>query len=370
MKTTQQLYNERLDRFRKTLALEKTDRTPVILMNDSFAARHMGLKLADICGKDSVKVSNKVIIDSLKDLGDVDGVNSSYSVGPLFPLEFMSRVKLPGRELADDMLWQIDEAEMMKPEDYDTIINKGWNNFMPGYLKDRLGINVDEIMADAAYAPQADQNVKDAGFVVYSPAAVITVNEYLSGGRSMAKFMRDLFRMPDKVEETLDVIQAEVVEGIRKQIRATKPDVLFLSPARGASEFYSPKLWERFVWKYIKETADAIIEEGAVCAIHCDGNWERDLSYFKDFPKGKVIFETDGMTDIYKIKEVLGSTVCIKGDVPAAKLVLSTPDDIYSYSKKLIDDMGTGFILASGCSIPPNAKVENVKAMVSAATGR
>ncbi|OAA83778.1 uroporphyrinogen decarboxylase family protein [Clostridium coskatii] len=105
-------------------------------------------------------------------------------------------------------------------------------------------------------------------------------------------------------------------------------------------------------------------------AIHCDGNWERDLSYFKDFPKGKVIFETDGMTDIYKIKEVLGSTVCIKGDVPAAKLVLSTPDDIYSYSKKLIDDMGTGFILASGCSIPPNAKVENVKAMISAATGR
>ncbi|WP_406542583.1 uroporphyrinogen decarboxylase family protein [Clostridium ljungdahlii] len=330
----------------------------------------MGVKLSDICGEDSVKVSNKIILDSLKDLGDVDGTEASYSGGRVFPLVFMSRVKLPGRELPDDMLWQLDEAEMMHPEDYDTIINKGWNNFMPGYLKDRLGIDMDSILRDLAYGPQADKNIEDAGYLVYSPAVTITVNEYLSGGRSMAKFMRDLFRMPDKVEAALEVIQKENLEKLRKQIRETKPEVMFLSPARGASEFFSPKLWERFVWKYIKETADAIIEEGAVCAIHCDGNWERDLSYFKDFPKGKVIFETDGMTDIYKIKEVLGSTVCIKGDVPAAKLVLSTPDDIYSYSKKLIDDMGTGFILASGCSIPPNAKVENVKAMVSAATGR
>jgi uroporphyrinogen-III decarboxylase len=206
--------------------------------------------------------------------------------------------------------------------------------------------------------------------VVYSPAVAITVNEYLSGGRSMAKFMRDLFRMPDKVEAVLDVIQQEVVEGIRQQIRATKPDVLFLSPARGASEFFSPKLWERFVWKYIKKTADAIIEEGAVCDIHIDGNWERDLDYFKDFPKGKIVFETDGTTDIYKIKERLGGHVCIKGDVPAGKLVLGTPDEVYDYASRLVKDMGTGFILSSGCSIPPNAKVENVKAMISAATGR
>ncbi len=370
MKTTQEIYNARLDRFRKTLALEKTDRTPVILMNDAFAAKHMGLKLAAVCGKDSVKASNKIIIDSLKSLGDVDGVNGAYCTGPVFPLVFMARVKLPGRELSEDLLWQIDEAEMMHPEDYDTIINKGWSNFMPGYLKDRLGVNVPEIMADLAYAPQAQQNVRDAGFVLYSPAVAITVNEYLSGGRSMAKYMRDLFRMPDKVEAALDVIQEEVVQGIRKQIRETKPDVLFLSPARGASEFFSPKLWERFVWKYIKKTADAIIEEGAVCDIHIDGNWERDLDYFKDFPKGKIVFETDGMTDIYKIKEKLGGHVCIKGDVPAGKLVLGTPDDIYDYSTRLIKDMGQGFILSSGCSIPPNAKVENVEAMISAATGR
>lgn len=368
MKTLKELYDERLDRLKKTLALEKTDRTPVILMSDSFAAKHMGLKLADLCR--STKESNKIILDSLKAFGDVEGINSSYAAGQAFPLVFMARVKLPGRELGNDMLWQLDEAEMMKVEDYDSIINKGWNNFMSGYLKDRLNIDVDKLNEDLAYVPQANKNIEDAGYVVYSPLIALTVNEYLGGGRSLSKFMRDLYRMPDKVEAVLRVIQEDALEELRQKIRKSKPTVIFLSPARGASEFFNPKLWDRFVWKYIKETADMIISEGVVCNIHCDGNWERDLDYFRDFPKGKIVFETDGTTDIYKIKEKIGDRVCIKGDVQAAKLVLSTPDEIYDYSTKLIKDMGQGFILSSGCSIPPNAKVENVKAMICAATGK
>ncbi|WP_411681029.1 uroporphyrinogen decarboxylase family protein [Clostridium thailandense] len=368
MKTKQELYNERLGRLNKTLALEKTDRPPVILQMDGFCATHMGYTLAELCK--GVKESNKIMLESLKALGDVDGSEASFSGGPIFPLTFLARVKLPGRELPENMMWQLDEAEMMLPGDYDTIINKGWSNFAPGYLRDRLKIDVDKLMEDLTYGPQATKNITDEGYLVYKQSTALTVNEYLGGGRSMVKFMRDLFKIPDKVEATLEVMQKEIVEGMRKQIRDSKASVVFLSPARGASEFFSPKLWERFVWKYIKETADAVIEEGAVCNIHMDGDWERDLNYFKDFPKGKIVLETDGATDIYKVKEILGSNACIKGDVPAAKLCLATPEEVYNYSTKLIKDMGEGFILSSGCSVPSNAKVENVKAMISAAIGK
>ena len=37
----------------------------------------------------------------------------------------LSSTKLPGRELPDDKLWQVDEKGLMTEEDYDTIINKG-----------------------------------------------------------------------------------------------------------------------------------------------------------------------------------------------------------------------------------------------------
>ena len=120
----------------------------------------------------------------------------------------------------------------------------------------------------------------------------------------------------------MDIIQKETLDAMRQKIRMTKPSVVFVSPARGASSFFSEKLWQRFVWKYLKEMAEAVIEEGAAINFHMDANWERDLECFRDLPKGKCVFETDGGTDIYKIKEVLGDTMCIKGDVGAAMLSL------------------------------------------------
>lgn len=47
MKNGEELYNEHLDRYMKTVELEKTDRTPVMFNVDSFCARHMGVKLSD-----------------------------------------------------------------------------------------------------------------------------------------------------------------------------------------------------------------------------------------------------------------------------------------------------------------------------------
>ena len=51
-------------------------------------------------------------------------------------------------------------------------------------------------------------------------------------------------------------------------------------------------------------------------------------------------------------------------------LFLDTPDHVYDYCSQLIRELGPeGFILQSGCDIPANAKLENVKAMVAAAVG-
>ena len=102
MKTAQELFKERYERLSKTLAHEKADRTPVVLMEDAKAANHMGVKLSEYIS--TIKVSNKVMIDYLKDMGDVDGIDQPFSAALNFPMVFMSGIKLPGRDLPDDML--------------------------------------------------------------------------------------------------------------------------------------------------------------------------------------------------------------------------------------------------------------------------
>ncbi len=368
MKDTQQLLRKRTERVKKTVAFEKTDRVPVTLSGDAFFAKYAGMKLSNFCA--SFKASHKAILNSFPDFGDVDGTGNIFGGAAGFPLGFYSRVKLPGRELPEDTLWQLDEQEMMTVEDYDTIFKTGWKKFSDDYVRNRLGVDVDSLLPQMADVPQFVKNFEDAGYLVFASSATITVNEFLSGGRSFPKFMRDMFKIPDKVEAVLDVILEETLADFRNQIRAANPLIVFISPARGASQFYSPKLWERFVWKYLKATAEMVVAEGAIANLHIDGNWERDLEYFKTLPRQKCIFESDSSTNIYKVSKVLGDHMCIKGDIPAAMLTLGTPDEVYNYSTKLIKDLGTGFILASGCTIPPNAKVENVKAMVAAASGK
>jgi uroporphyrinogen-III decarboxylase len=54
------------------------------------------------------------------------------------------------------------------------------------------------------------------------------------------------------------------------------------------------------------------------------------------------------------------------GDVPASLLSLGNKEEVIAYCEKLIDVVGKdgGFIMSSGCEVPPDAKYENVKAMV------
>ena len=43
-----------------------------------------------------------------------------------------------------------------------------------------------------------------------------------------------------------------------------------------------------------------------------------------------------------KAKEILGETICIRGNVPLSIMATGTPDQIRDYCKKLIDTVGQG----------------------------
>ncbi|HWR42972.1 uroporphyrinogen decarboxylase family protein [Sporomusa sp.] len=368
MKNGQDLYNEHLTRFNKAVALEKTDRTPVMFNANDFCAVQRGVKLSEFSL--DMTLAGQTIFDCLQTLGDVDANEFFGAYPPIVGLGNLSKVKFAGRGLPEDMPLQIDEAELLTLEDYDTILDKGFEAFFNDFTVNRLGFDFAEFEAMIPAMIEAQMKFVQAGYVTCSTAMASFEIDYLSGGRTMRKIVHDLFRMPDKLEAVMDVIHDYHINSLRQQIREAKPTTVFTGAGRGACEYYSPKIWDRFVWKYYKKIADMIIEEGAIVQWHMDGNYERGLEYFRDFPKGKCIFCPDGGTDIRKVKEVLGDMMCIRGDVPAAMLVLGTPDEVYKYATDLIKDMGSGFIMSAACMVPMNAKLENVKAMVSAATGK
>lgn len=371
MKTAQELYNERRTRLATAMKIGKPDRIPVSLNYNAFAAQHKGITLAEYVR--NPVLAHEIMMQTAEELGPDGLMMISGMVPKIFGAMWLSKVKSPGVELGDNELWQINEQELMTTEDYDFILNNGWGPFLMTYCKERLDLDLTKMQMGG---PEDEIDCIKRGFVPMGKGAPgTTPYEALCGGRSMARFMQDIYRMPDKVQAVMDVILEDTLNGIRNFSGAKIPTEGLSYTTGGwriASQFLSPKLWNRFAWPYFKKIVETLVEEGNdIIFLHMDSDWTRDLAYFRELPKGVCTFGGDSSTDIYKVKEILGDRMAVYGDVPPALLALGTPDEVYNKSMQLIKDLGpSGYVLSSGCDVPGNAKFENVKAMVAAATGK
>jgi uroporphyrinogen-III decarboxylase len=308
-------------------------------------------------------------------LNGLDGCNLAGGgrIAPQLTTMWLSHIAEPGKELPVDSLWQVQEAEKMTTDDYDTIINGGWGNFLQSYFPrvTDVGDLFPALGWMGANAGRIAQLYREHGYVTVCDAPfIVTIPfEYLCGGRSMTKFYFDLFRTPDKVQAVMDVVLEELLAQI--QAAPSIPGIIggtWLGGWRAASALVSPKLWDRFVWPYYLKLAEAVIAKGYTPVLHWDQSWSRDLVRLQELPAKKCILNPDGMTDMHKFKELVGDRMAMMGDVPAALLVTGTTDDVYQYVREEIELFeGKGLILCPGCDAPINAKPENMEAFVAAA---
>ena len=364
------LLEQRLSRILRSVALEKPDRIPVVLQYSGFAAYVTNTSMAEYLS--TPLKAMETMIQAYQLVGDGDAVNyGSFSPYGLCYL-FGAKVKVPGLDLGNNEMWQVLEDEIMKMEDYDRILDMGWPDYLQEFLEERI---LDDVPPDRL--PQAQKRVDVRGkwaeqnVPVLTGGDVTTPIELLSGSRSLEKFARDLYKIPQKVEEVMDCIVPHLGSAACRRAKKLGYPAVWVGGWRSAPSMLSAAMWDRFVWPYFKRLVNEVIDAGLIALLHLDSNWDRELARFRELPKGRCIMATDGETDLFKAKEILGDHMCLMGDVPATMQCLGSPDEVYEYSNRLIRELGPeGFILQSGCDIAANAKLENVRAMVAAATGK
>jgi uroporphyrinogen-III decarboxylase len=366
------LYQERCDRIGKAIRLEPVDRIPVIYIGSAFSPRYMGMTIAEFCEKpESAASVTLAALERLSRFGDIDGVNTAAAgrITPGLTALWLSKLAVPGRDLPPDSLWQVREQEIMTRDDYDFIIEKGWMAFLGNYLPKVIDMGEWQEFITQSQTTRGPlvERYKEHGYVVLTGGYVSTPFEYFCGGRSMEKFFLDLYKIPDKVQAAMDVAFPDIV---RMSIGSSKMSGLpgvWLGGWRSASALLAPKLWNRFVWPYFAKIADAVVEAGLIPILHLDQDWTRDLARLAELPPKKCLLNPDGMTDIRKFKELVGDRMAVMGDVPAALFASGSPEDIRSYVRDLVRDIGpTGLLLCPGCDAPINTKPENMEAFVAA----
>lgn len=362
------------ERMQAAIALEFVDRHPVFPILVTSAPRLYGITQGEAWRNHDA--AREALIWCFREFGYDVGSKPNYYY-PMLPGKFCGapvRNLIPGRQLPEDALYQIDERPLFSREDYGKIAALGWNAFWEENYEYMSGKSWEKLVAMQEFSNRfytEDMRICEAeGMPVFLGVAVDSVMMAFSLCRTLVEFTRDLYEAPDKVEAAMRASCDDLIANAVEVCRSNGKMTAFIVLERGSGFYYPLELFERFEWPFLQAYVDAFIAEGILPWLHFDTDWGMNLPYLTRLPAGKCVCDLDGMTDIFQAKEILRGHMCISGDVPAALLTLGSPGDVEAYCRRLIDEVGDGggFMLTTGCECPVNVKAENLRAMVD--TGR
>lgn len=285
------------------------------------------------------------------------------------------KVRIPGRELGENELFQFVEEPLMQESDYDLIAEKGFGAWQMPFVASIQNppftgpfAKVKTILGFIKSGIEAKQNKKtwDKRHIpLMFHSGTAPAFDTFSLSRGMAEFCCDLYDCPEKIKAACDRATPEIIKTGINSVKSAGGNRIAIFAMRSSATFISNAMFEEFAWPYLKQMIESFHEAGITSVIHCDGNWLPMMPYFKEVPKGSCIIELDGATDIAKAYEIIKGYQILRGDVPASIMAFGSEQEVKDYCSKLIDlAMGGGFIIGTGCEVPLNAKPENLKALI------
>lgn len=183
--------------------------------------------------------------------------------------------------------------------------------------------------------------------------------------RGMKGIMLDLYRRPEKLLAAEEKVLRMQLEHAVSWSRATGLKTSFIPLHRGSDGFMSLAQFEKFYWPQYKALIFGLIEAGIMPVVFYEGNWDERLKYLAEFPKGKTAgwFQS---SDIFKVKEILGDTMCIVGGMKNSLLQGGTAEEVRQFTIKLCQVVGKGggFIMTTTVGEMEGCKPELVKVWV------
>jgi hypothetical protein len=370
------------ERLQAAINLQVPDRVPSCPFIYYFAAFHTGITVHELWSRPG---KYRWAMDRCyEDLGPWD---IYYPVNPLRPELYTfimpMKARWPGIDLPPDNICQLLEEEIMRAEDYAWIselaarfprftyipffmrmISRAWDNVgedLGGYAFILTGLL--KHLANWRYEFEL---MKRRGVTVLYGFLPEAAFDTFSLARGFLEFARDLRKRPQEIARAAD----DLTEGylficrLVCMLMGIRRVEIFVH--RSSSDFISPETFRRLSFPSLKALVEKLVAVGINPILHCDGNWDLNLETLRELPAGNCVIQFDGPTDIFLAKRVIGDRVCIMGDVPSNLLALGSPAEVDEYCHRLIEEVGKGggYIMGAGCEIPPNARAENVKAML------
>jgi len=358
------------------------DRVPTAPLIHYFAAACAGVSCADLWW------DRRKYLSAIRTCFDMVGPwDASFQLDVASPFIYTyfipMRALIPGRDLEEDGPAQFLEEEIMKRDDYEWMLSRFRGGDSQVYTKlltelvrranspllnGKLGTLrlVRDIAKQALYYRQNFKMWKKLSAVMLFGSFLEAPFDTFSCARGFMPFIDDLMEIPELVADAAQAAVPSFIKTAKDVTRFTKVPRFLIACHRTSNDFISPTMFRELALPSLKAICRELAALDILPLLHCDGNWDKNIELLRELPEGVVTVQFDGATDIFRARKILGNHVCIQGDVSALMLYQAQPEEVDLYCKRLIEEVGKdgAYIMGSGCEVPYNAKVENVRAMI------
>jgi len=250
-----------------------------------------------------------------------------------------------------------------------------WEKAFPRYVKPGLTLaefkaGVQEFLAFGEFAGKMDDIfLNEYGTLSPTPANTFATTPFenlFNFLRGIKELALDVRKHRAELLEVSELLWLSSGEPVLQQALATDGYGAFahVGLAFLAHSILSHSQFEELYWPYVKRVIDAAAAANKRVFVFCESEMLRFADFFEDVPKGVVLIHPE-QDDIFEFRRRLPNIV-LAGGMPASLLGGGTKAECVDYAKRLIDELGEGFVFSTNkmMSYRNDAKRENLLAVM------
>lgn len=364
------LFAERIELFDNALNIRHNKRTPFLsnfwtwkILDSDYTLRE-ALYDYDVMERLVCEFHERYQFDTYLDLGTRNLMRVARALGA-------------GIHQIDDVTEAIvvDDHKLMEREEYPELSNDPicflWEKILARFAPDlTLQKLRDGSMEFAAYAAYGDKmkakftNEYQVPMLDLQPS-YLPFEYFFNGYRGIKEMSIDLRKSKSELKDACEALYQTLTLPVVNQVVNNDPSVVIADSTLVmlGHSILSEKQFGEFYWPHLKDWIDIMIKHNRRLHLFCESSMARYVEFFKDIPKGVVSIHLE-QDNIFDLKKQLPN-ICFVGGMTSDLLGNGTPQQCVDYAKKLIDELGDGFIFSTNkmMSFRNDCKRENLLAV-------
>ena len=384
---TEQLYQQRLNRYVTALRNEKPDKVPIRPFVAEFVAKYAGYTCQEVC-HDYTKAFDAAV-KCAKDF-DWDAVvaNMVYVWTGLTQAIGLRYYGIPGIGIPHTSGFNYIEPPegeaFMREDEYDALIADPtgflYNVWLPRVCSEVSPMgqptsyrnNLSCVKGGMAmmlyfmsFGPQVQRLRTECGM----PSAIAGIFKapfdiIADKLRGYVGLTMDMYTQPDKVLKACEALAPHLVNVGLTTADPSKQVPIGFWMHRGCVPFVTPGQFKSHYWPTLKPCIEEFWKHGHQTMFYAEGSWDAHLDDFATLPERSILYHAD-RGDIFLAHRKLHHKFALSGGIPNVLLSYGKPAEVREHCRKVIDGVAKegGYIMDASAIMQNDTSVENMRAL-------